>query len=482
MAQLTRTGVARSLSVLLVVSIFLGWLSGTPVAASGEVVGSRHPDDRQDNTIPCRGYRNPVYDAAGHNAGDVGLIIHGRCVKLEESVYVINGSTLLPMRETLQLMQPGYYNNVVFAKWFQNHNTACADETSIVICYPVGRNYVYWNGVIMPLGQGAVVINGRTRVPFRDLIEKSGGKVNWDGTTRTITVDVSGPNAFVIWADPKLVCTIMGFQFDGNCDSDRVIAGYYAYKTWGTDYVIERMLDGTLQQPGMTRYLNKIGWDKGGVPLEGPQLKWTEAALNTGIDILTAIWIGSEIRYPKSLSGTVSPVGRELVFDASAAAGKHDIFFWAPRQSVSEHALHYQVRGNTSLLRVTATGQRQALEYAWRGVAFDAKEDVASTGVRIFIERKSDAGFVARLSKSKPEFREGLMDDFADEIFRQFRVLRGEKKVIFSWEVETVDLQILVQEAFDSKVLPKLIKEYGAESGAWAFEELKEIFRLIVMP
>lgn len=456
-------------------------LVAIPGAASAEASISRvprGPGEDEPSSVPCQGNRNGVYDENGNYLWDVGVIIGRKCVVFHETLYLINGSTMLPMRELLQRMNPGYYENVTFAKWFPEHQTACADETSNVICYPIGRSYVYWNGVIQPIRQPAVVINGRTRIPFRDLIEKSGGKVDWDGETRTISVDLS--TALHIWAKPDDICRLMGLDPAGNCDADRVIAGHYVYKAWGTDFVIERMLDGTLQQPGMTAYLNKIGIGKKGAPLEGPQLKWTEAILNTGIDLLTAVWIGSELRFAKSVRGTVSPAGRELLLDASAAEGKHAVHFWAKRSSVSEHALKYQVRGDMSLIRVV-DGKREAVEYAWRNVAFDHKLDVGD-GVRIFLERKSDAGYVARLSKYAPEFRTNLMDDFADEIFRQFRALRGEPKVVLSWEVETAELQVLVQEALDHRVFAKLTEEYGTSAASMAFEELKEVFRLSVQP
>lgn len=466
---------------MLITMTMLCLFSAQAGASGVEAQPARIPDDRGPS-VPCQGSRNPIYNELGVYTGrDVGIIISGRCVDLDEDVYIVNGSTLLPMREMLQRMRPAYYDNVVFAKWFPEHQTACADETSNVICYPIGRDYVYWNGVIQPLRQGAVIFSGRTRVPFRDLVEKSGGTVHWDGDTWTITVDVSGPDAFFIWAKPEDVCRIMGLEYDGNCDADRVIAGHYTYKTWGTDFVIDRMLDGTLQQPGMTYFMNQIGLDKKGTPLEGPALKWTEAILNTGLDILTAMWIGAEIRYAQSVRGTVTPVGRELVIDGSAAEGLHEVYFWAPRTSVSEHALKYQVRGNTSLLRVV-NGKRQALEYAYNGIAFDAKEDIASTGVRIFIERKSDAGYILRLSKYKPEFLDTLANESAQEMFLQFKAIRTRPNSILAWEVETAEMFGVVDAALNQKVLAKLVREYGQAAGTTAYEQLKEMFRLSIVP
>lgn len=450
------------------------------VSAGNEVVPNRIPKEPGEEVpVPCEGERNRVYDENGSYLWDVGVIIGRKCVVFNERLYVINGSTMLPMRELLQRMNPGYYESVTFAKWFPEHQTACADETSNVICYPIGRSYVYWNGVIQPIRQPAVIIGDRTRIPFRDLIERSGGKVDWNGDTRTITVDLS--RALHIWAKPDDICRLMGLDPNGNCDADRVIAGHYTYKTWGTDFVIERMLDGTLQQPGMTYFLNKIGLDKKGTPLEGPQLKWTEAILNTGVDILTAIWIGSEIRYAQSVKGTVSPVGRELLVDGSAAEGLHDVYFWAPRSSVSEHALKYQVRGDMSLLRLV-NGKRQALEFAYNNMAFDAKEEIVETGFRMFIERKSDAGFIRRLSQYKPDFLDDLASDSAQEIFLQFRAIRTRPNSILSWEVETADYYRVVETAVNEKILPKLVQQYGEGAGAAAFEQLKEMFRLSIVP
>lgn len=473
------SGLRKKIATLLVSVLLLPMLHSSTFSAA---IYPGEDFNEGAKRIPCEGNRNITVDKDGNPVGDVGVIIHGKCVRFETPIVVVNDRTLLPMRELIEKSVPssGYIDSVVFVRWFGDYSTACLDAKSNVLCYPSDQNFMYWNGELRALDQGAVIVDGRTRIPFRDLIEKVGGKVLWDGQTRTITLDMT--RAYHIWARPEVVCSMMGYTYDKDCDPDRILAGYYTYQTWGSEFIIEQMLNGTLSQPGMTTYVNKFGFQKKGTPLEGPELKWWEATINTGFDVGMAMFTGWLLKNtaPTSslLKGAKTPAGREMVFSTSAANGKHAQWFWAPRTGMSPHAVKYQTRAAQTASKVES-GKLFVREYAWKDIAFDGYY-VNSNGFRVFIEAKSDGGYMARMVKIgvADKIEEGL----AREMAKQFLTLRGETAVILEWRVETQLLQTHVQNAVNNRVGTVLIETLGQKEGALAIEQFKEMFRLLLIP
>ncbi|HEY3368720.1 MAG TPA: copper amine oxidase N-terminal domain-containing protein [Symbiobacteriaceae bacterium] len=431
----------------------------------------------------CEGRRNPAVSETGDPLGtDFAVIIRGQCYQFDAPVVVKNGRTLMPMRELVTATVPsGYINNVVHLKWFQEYGTACLDASSNVLCYPNDQNYMIWNGMKIQLDQGAVVLDGRTRVPFRDLIEKNGGTVRWDGDSHTIWIEHL-ETAYNIWMTPEQVCNLMGYSFD-TCPADGVIAGHYTYQTWGTDFIIENLLNGTLFQPGMRQYVNKFGLERKGDPLE-TQFKWGYAIANTAIDVATAIYIGSLVKNvaPATVREVTTPVGREVLLDGSAAAGKHDVWFWANRNSFSPRVVAYQLRNAPGSGSTVENGALEMWEYAWKGIAFDGMDREGA--LRIFVETKSDGGYFTRLSSSSVgEFFLGKMDrDLGDEITQQFLALRGEHNVVLEWRVETQDLYNAIWRAVDGRVFLNLREALGEQEGTAAFQELVQMIRVKIVP
>jgi len=76
---------------------------------------------------------------------------------------------------------------------------AQAENVSTIKIY-VGKVSGTINGKNVSLDQAPVVINGRTMVPIRFISEAFGAKVDWDGTTRAVTINLLG-NTIVLKID-----------------------------------------------------------------------------------------------------------------------------------------------------------------------------------------------------------------------------------------------------------------------------------------
>jgi len=66
----------------------------------------------------------------------------------------------------------------------------------------IGKAEMDVNGMPVALDAAPFIQNGRTLLPLRALIETLGGKVAWNGTTRTATVTLGSRTVAVTIGDP----------------------------------------------------------------------------------------------------------------------------------------------------------------------------------------------------------------------------------------------------------------------------------------
>ena len=111
------------------------------------------------------------------------------------------------------------FNNAVtsdltlYAKWTANTtpaptstptSTPTQPSTEKIITMKINDPFMYVNGVKQEIdpGRGTVpmIINSRTLVPIRAIVEAMGGTVGWEASTRTITLAASGHNV-TMWLD-----------------------------------------------------------------------------------------------------------------------------------------------------------------------------------------------------------------------------------------------------------------------------------------
>ncbi|AEF93997.1 copper amine oxidase-like domain-containing protein [Desulfotomaculum nigrificans CO-1-SRB] len=117
-------------------------------------------------------------------AGATQIFIDGHQLKAPTAVE--NGTTLVPLRPIFQSLGA----NVT---WDDGTKTVTATKGDLVLTLRIGYKTAYLNHQPIALQVPAKVIEGSTMVPLRFVSEALGADVNWDGTSKTITITSNSP-------------------------------------------------------------------------------------------------------------------------------------------------------------------------------------------------------------------------------------------------------------------------------------------------
>jgi len=121
-------------------------------------------------------------------ATEVSVTIDGQRVEfVDQEPIIVDGRTLVPLR--------GVFEAIGFDVDFDN-NTRTAiltgSQGSLYSYYelrvPIGSSYFELNDRGFHLDVPAQIINGRTMLPIRHLLEQIGFNVDWDGATGTVII------------------------------------------------------------------------------------------------------------------------------------------------------------------------------------------------------------------------------------------------------------------------------------------------------
>lgn len=102
------------------------------------------------------------------------LNINGEECKLENNIKVIDGRTMYPFRECLNLIGANVY-------WDGENQIAIGEVQGIKIEFPIGKNEYYINGIKHEMDSAAYIDDaiGRTYIPIRYAAEGLGYTVDW---------------------------------------------------------------------------------------------------------------------------------------------------------------------------------------------------------------------------------------------------------------------------------------------------------------
>ena len=92
-----------------------------------------------------------------------------------------NNRTLVPFRAAMEA-----YGAEV--EWDDATKTAKAIKEEITIEIPVGENHIVKNEEIIESDTSAIIKDGRTYLPIRNVIEAFGSEVQWDGNLKTVVI------------------------------------------------------------------------------------------------------------------------------------------------------------------------------------------------------------------------------------------------------------------------------------------------------
>lgn len=117
------------------------------------------------------------------------LTISGEAVSFtDQTPTIVDGRTLVPVRDVFETL--GYRTS-----WEPNTQTVTLQNVHYTVTIEIDSNVFTTNGEEFALDVPAQIINGRTMLPIRSILESVGFYVDWDASTSTIAVTTG------IWLD-----------------------------------------------------------------------------------------------------------------------------------------------------------------------------------------------------------------------------------------------------------------------------------------
>ncbi len=122
---------------------------------------------------------------AAHGVFAVGVRVNGSEIVFSESdgaPFIENGRTLVPLRAAAEA-----YGAAV--GYDAENGAAIIEKDGVTVTVPIGGSYVYRNGEPIKNEVAAQLVNGRTYLPIRVVMEAFGAEVGWDSASSAVTVD-----------------------------------------------------------------------------------------------------------------------------------------------------------------------------------------------------------------------------------------------------------------------------------------------------
>ncbi len=83
--------------------------------------------------------------------------------------------------------------------WNNESRIAIATKGDMVVEVPIGENYILKNGEKIAVDTAARIVNGRTYLPIRPVIEAFGSEVQWDSQLNTVVITTESVDAKAIY-------------------------------------------------------------------------------------------------------------------------------------------------------------------------------------------------------------------------------------------------------------------------------------------
>ena len=109
------------------------------------------------------------------------MILNGEELSFDVYPRIYNGRVLVPLRAIFEAMGAK-------VNWDNNAKTVTATKVSTVVELTIGDTSPTINGVVHPIDQPGIIVNGRALAPLRFVGEAFGGDVRWDEATKTVYI------------------------------------------------------------------------------------------------------------------------------------------------------------------------------------------------------------------------------------------------------------------------------------------------------
>ncbi|MDR0272398.1 MAG: copper amine oxidase N-terminal domain-containing protein [Clostridiales bacterium] len=112
----------------------------------------------------------------------IRVSVNGRqIIFVDQNPIIIDGRTFVPVR--------GVFENLGFSvEWQAATSSVLLSRGNFFISLQIGEPNFIANSVSHPLDVPAQIINGRTMLPLRAVLESAGYSIAWDAATRTVLI------------------------------------------------------------------------------------------------------------------------------------------------------------------------------------------------------------------------------------------------------------------------------------------------------
>ncbi|AJE52111.1 stalk domain-containing protein [Paenibacillus polymyxa] len=122
---------------------------------------------------------------AGAQSGDIKVIINGVTQQYTQSPIVSQNTTLVPLRGVFESLGAQ-------VEWDSKAKKVIASKNDDTLTLNIGSKLAYKNSNPVQLDAATQIQKGQVLVPLRFVSQSLGAKVNWDQSTRTVTISNQG--------------------------------------------------------------------------------------------------------------------------------------------------------------------------------------------------------------------------------------------------------------------------------------------------
>lgn len=126
-----------------------------------------------------------AFAVTGYAENKVTILLNGSEVESDAAPFIENNRTMVPARAIFEAMDAQ-------VNWDADNKTVLMvrnkDDVFTSVVLQIGLEYAFVNSESIPLETPAKIVNNRTFVPLRFIIEAFDENITWDETTRTVSI------------------------------------------------------------------------------------------------------------------------------------------------------------------------------------------------------------------------------------------------------------------------------------------------------
>ncbi|MBE0451993.1 MAG: copper amine oxidase N-terminal domain-containing protein [Clostridia bacterium] len=116
-------------------------------------------------------------------AQDITVLLNGKAITFVNDKPFVdsNGRTQVPFRQAMEAFGAEI-------SWNSTTRTAIATKNNIKVEVPIGKTYIFRNKEKISSDTAAMIVDGRTYLPIRVVIEAFGGTVGWNAEQKSVDI------------------------------------------------------------------------------------------------------------------------------------------------------------------------------------------------------------------------------------------------------------------------------------------------------